>query len=105
VNTLVMVVLGRRREFALLRMIGATRSQARRLTRWESLVVTFIAVAGGTVTSLVTLTAFARGVTGSWTPSVPAPAYLTVAAWAAAVTFLTTEAVARSALRAGALTA
>ncbi|MGH3278396.1 MAG: FtsX-like permease family protein [Trebonia sp.] len=99
VNTLIMAVLDRRREFALLRMIGATRSQVRRLARWESLVVTLIAVAAGTVISLVTLSAFARGMTGSWTPSVPAPAYLAVIACAAAVTFLTAEAAARSALR------
>jgi putative ABC transport system permease protein len=99
VNTLIMAVLDRRREFALLRMIGATRSQVRRLARWESLVVTLIAVAVGTVISLITLSAFARGMTGSRAPSVPAAAYLAVIAWATAVIFLTTEAAARSALR------
>jgi putative ABC transport system permease protein len=99
VNTLIMAVLDRRREFALLRMIGTTRSQVRRLARWESLVVTLIAVAGGTVINLITLIAFAHGMTGSWTPSIPAPAYLAVLACAAAVTFLTTEAAVRSALR------
>jgi putative ABC transport system permease protein len=99
VNTLIMAVLGRRGEFALLRMIGATRSQIRRLARWETLVVTLIAVAAGTVMSLITLIAFAHGMTGSWTPAIPAPAYLAAVACVAVVTFLTTEAAARSALR------
>jgi putative ABC transport system permease protein len=99
VNTLIMEVLGRRSEFALLRMIGATRSQIRRLARWETLVVTLIAVAAGTVMSLITLIAFAHGMTGSWTPAISAPAYLAVVACVAVVTFLTTEAAARSALR------
>jgi putative ABC transport system permease protein len=99
VNTLIMAVLSRRGEFALLLMIGATRSQIRRLARWETLVVTLVAVAAGTVISLITLIAFARGMTGSWTPTVPAAAYLAVVACVTVVTFLTTEAAARSALR------
>ncbi|MCL2583361.1 MAG: ABC transporter permease [Streptosporangiales bacterium] len=99
-NTLIMAILDRRREFALLRMIGATRSQVRRLARWESLAVTLIAAAASTVISLLTLSAFAHGTTGSWTPSVPVMSYLAVIACAAAVTFLATETAARSALRA-----
>lgn len=65
INTLIMATLHRSREFALLRMIGATRSQVRRMARWESLAVTLTAVAAA----------------------------------AAMLTFLTTEASARSALR------
>lgn len=99
VNTLIMAALGRSREFALLRMIGATRSQVLRMARWESLAVTLIAVAAGTAMSLVTLTAFARGMTGSWTPSIPPPAYIAVVAAVAVLAFLTTEVSARSALR------
>jgi putative ABC transport system permease protein len=57
------------------------------------------AVAGGTAISLVTLAAFAHGMTGSWTPAIPPPEYVAVAAAVAVLTFLTTEASARSALR------
>jgi putative ABC transport system permease protein len=99
VNTLITATLDRSREFALLRMIGATRSQVRRMARWESLAVTLTAVAGGTAISLVTLAAFAHGMTGSWTPAIPPPEYVAVAAAVAVLTFLTTEASARSALR------
>jgi putative ABC transport system permease protein len=99
VNTLTMAALGRSREFALLRMIGATRSQVLRMARWESLAVTLIAVTVGTAMSLVTLAAFARGMTGSWIPTIPPPAYVAVVAAVAVLAFLTTEASARSALR------
>jgi putative ABC transport system permease protein len=99
VNTLLMATLGRSREFALLRMTGATRSQVLRVARWESLAVTVTAVATGTFMSLLTLAAFAHGMTGSWTPSIPPPAYVAVVAAAAVLTLLTTEASARSAFR------
>jgi putative ABC transport system permease protein len=99
VNTLIMATLGRSREFSLLRMIGATRSQVLRMARWESLAVTLIAIAAGIAMSLLTLAAFARGMTGSWTQSTPPPAYVAVVAAVAMLTFLTTEASARSALR------
>jgi putative ABC transport system permease protein len=99
VNTLGMATFGRSREFALLQMIGATRSQVGRMARWESLAVTVAAVAVGTVMSLITLTAFAHGMIGSWTPFIPPPAYVAVAAAAAALTFLTTELSVRSVLR------
>jgi putative ABC transport system permease protein len=48
--------------------------------------------------SLVTLAAFACGMTGSWTPAIPPPEYVAVVAAVAVLTFLTTEAAARSAL-------
>ena len=96
VNTLIMAALGRSREFGLLRMIGATRAQVLRMARWEALAVTLIAVAAGTAISILTLAAFARGMTGSWTPSIPPPAYVMIIAAAAVLTFLTTEASARS---------
>jgi putative ABC transport system permease protein len=99
VNTLIMATLRRSREFALLRMIGATRSQVRRMARWESFAVTLTAVTGGTAISILTLAAFAHGMTGSWTPAIPPPEYAAVVAAAAVLTFFTTEASARSALR------
>jgi putative ABC transport system permease protein len=80
-------------------MIGATRSQVRRMARWESLAVLVTAIAGGTAMSLSTLAAFAHGMTGSWMPSIPPPAYVAVVAAAAVLAFLTTEASVRSALR------
>jgi putative ABC transport system permease protein len=99
INALTMATAGRAGEFGLLLLIGASRRQVLRMTRWESLVVTLAAVIPGSLVSAVTLAAFSLGTTGSVTPYVPPLAYLAVIAAAAAVTFAVTEAAARGALR------
>ncbi|MFB4313824.1 FtsX-like permease family protein [Actinomadura sp. 21ATH] len=99
VNTLVMAAAGRTREFALLRLIGTTRRQVIRMTRWESAVVVLVAGALGSLLGLVVLSAFATGMTRYGTPHVPPAAYLGVLAAAAATAFLATEGAVRVALR------
>jgi putative ABC transport system permease protein len=47
VNTAVMATAGRQRDLALVRLIGATRRQARRAISWEALITTLTGVAAG----------------------------------------------------------
>ncbi len=100
VNSLTMSTADRFREFALLRLVGTTRRQVLRITRWESLVVTIIAVVVGTLISLVTLSAMSSGMTHTVVPYVPPATYLLVIIGAAVLAFLSTDTAARIALRA-----
>jgi putative ABC transport system permease protein len=70
VNTLVMVVLDRRREVALLRLTGTTRRQVRAMFHWEALLVATTAVVLGGAIAMVTLFGFAHGATGT-APYIP----------------------------------
>ncbi|MBO1416607.1 FtsX-like permease family protein [Streptomyces sp. FH025] len=80
-NTLVMTVLDRRREVALLRLAGTTRRQVRGMLRWEALLVAAAGLAVGTVIAWITLVPVARGVAGT-SPYVPATLALPLAAGA-----------------------
>ncbi|KJS63088.1 FtsX-like permease family protein [Streptomyces rubellomurinus] len=84
-NTLVLATLGRVREFALLRLVGASREQVVRMMRVEAGVVVAIAVAVGTAVPLLPLATISLGLTGSPVPYVPVPLYLGVVALTALV--------------------
>ncbi|WP_338697613.1 FtsX-like permease family protein [Streptomyces sp. Q6] len=100
VNTLVMATAARRRELAMLRLIGTTARQVRAMLRWETLTVVLLAVALGTGIAYVTLSAYSRGMTGSATPYGPPLTYLGVVAAATVLAFTATALPARAALRA-----
>ncbi|WP_424216586.1 FtsX-like permease family protein (plasmid) [Streptomyces sp. BI20] len=72
VNTLVAVTADRRREFALLRLIGATRGRLLRMLAVESVVTTVVGVLLGGLVASACAGAFARAVTGSALPVVSA---------------------------------
>lgn len=57
-NTLALATIGRFREFALLRLVGATRRQLRWMLTWETLAVLAVATVLGSVIAVVTLTAY-----------------------------------------------
>ncbi|MEU8104003.1 ABC transporter permease [Nonomuraea muscovyensis] len=99
VNTLAMSTLSRSRELALLRAVGTTRRQAARMLCAETLTALFVAVAIGTLVSLVTLAAFSRGMTGSVLPHVPPLTYAGVIAAVAVLALTATAVPARFALR------
>ncbi|MBV2156511.1 FtsX-like permease family protein [Kitasatospora sp. SUK 42] len=80
-NTLVMTVLDRRREVALLRLAGTTRRQVRGMLRWEALLVAAAGLAVGAVIAWITLVPVARGVAGT-SPYVPATLAVPLAAGA-----------------------
>lgn len=83
VNTLAMSVSERFREFALLRLAGATRRQVLRMLRTETLSVLIVATALGTGIALAVLTAFSIGMTGSAAPGLLPLVYGTVVGAAA----------------------
>lgn len=64
-NTLAMSTGERLREFAMLRLAGATRRQVRGMLRVEALAVLLMGVVLGSGISLAVLTAFSVGMTGS----------------------------------------
>ncbi|MFD0904356.1 ABC transporter permease, partial [Actinomadura sediminis] len=75
VTTLALATAARRREFALLRLVGATRRQVLRALRLETLIVVGTGVLVGALIATVTLLAFALAVIG-----LPLPAVSPVAA-------------------------
>jgi putative ABC transport system permease protein len=79
VNTLVMIVLDRRREVALLRLTGASRRQVRAMFWWEALIMAATGVVLGSAIAWLTLSGFARGVTGG-APYVPPTQAIVIAA-------------------------
>ncbi|MFJ9712913.1 ABC transporter permease [Streptomyces sp. NPDC101234] len=104
VNTLAMSVAARIREFALLRLAGATRRQVLRMLRTEVLSVLTLATALGSGISLAVLTAFSVGMTGRAAPTVTPLLYVTVVATAALLALVAAALPGRVALRVPAVT-
>ncbi|MEU7583051.1 FtsX-like permease family protein [Streptomyces sp. NPDC041068] len=99
VNTLAMSVSERIREFAMLRLAGATRRQVLRMLRTEALSVLLIGTALGSGVALAVLTAFSVGMTGSAAPSVVPLVYVSVVAVAGLLALVATALPGRAALR------
>lgn len=97
-NTLVMTVLDRRREVALLRLAGTTRRQVRGMMRWEALLVASTGLAVGAAIAGITLVPVARGVAGS-APYVPPMLALPLAAGAVLLCLAATGMPVRALLR------
>ncbi|MGW2049007.1 FtsX-like permease family protein [Streptomyces sp. NPDC001858] len=104
VNTLAMSVSERVREFALLRLAGATRRQVLRMLRTEALSVLLLAAALGSAVALAVLTAFSVGMTGRAAPAVVPLVYATVVAGAGLLALVATAVPGRVALRVRAVT-
>ncbi|NES39509.1 ABC transporter permease [Micromonospora sp. PPF5-17] len=71
VNTLVTVLLARRRELAVTRLVGASRARALAVVVCEALTVTITALVVGTVVAMVTMVPMLHGMLGTWTPYLP----------------------------------
>jgi putative ABC transport system permease protein len=99
-NTLVMTTLSRSREFALLRLVGATPSQVMRMMRTETLMVVLIAVVVGTAVPLLPLATVSQGLTGSPIPYVPPLLYVAIIAAVSALAAAAVLVPTRLALRA-----
>lgn len=70
-NTMVIAALARRRELAVLRLVGVTRGQARRMVHAEQAGLLGVAVLLGASIALVTLAMVVNSVTGEPIPYVP----------------------------------
>ncbi|MGW6021902.1 FtsX-like permease family protein [Streptomyces sp. NPDC055099] len=99
VNTLAMSVSERVREFAMLRLAGASRRQVLRMLRTEALSVLLIGTALGSGIALAVLTAFSVGMTGSAAPSIAPLVYVCVVAVGALLALTATALPGRAALR------
>ncbi|MBL1085102.1 ABC transporter permease [Streptomyces actinomycinicus] len=104
VNTLAMSVAERVREFALLRLAGATRRQVLRMLRTEVLSVLLIATTLGSGIALAVLTAFSVGMTGGAAPEVVPLLYVAVVAVAGLLALVAGAVPGRVALRVRAVT-
>ncbi|MEU9187701.1 ABC transporter permease [Streptomyces sp. NPDC048484] len=105
VNTLAMSVSERVREFALLRLAGATRHQVLRMLRTEALSVLLLATGLGSGIALAVLTAFSVGMTGSAAPAVTPLVYIAVVASAGLLALVATAVPGRVALKVRPVTA
>ncbi|MET7698438.1 ABC transporter permease [Streptomyces sp. NPDC005485] len=104
VNTLAMSVSERVREFAMLRLAGATRRQVLRMLRTEALSVLLLATVLGSGIALAVLTAFSVGMTGSAAPAVTPLLYVAVVATAGLLALVATTLPGRVALKVRAVT-
>ncbi|MEU6671218.1 ABC transporter permease [Streptomyces sp. NPDC046727] len=104
VNTLAMSVAERVREFALLRLAGATRRQVLRMLRTEVLSVLFLATSLGSGIALAVLTAFSVGMTNRAAPTVTPLLYVGVVGVAGILALAASALSARAALRVRAVT-
>jgi putative ABC transport system permease protein len=77
-NTMVIAALGRRRELAVLRLVGVTRSQAKRMVHAEQAGLLGVAVLLGASIALATLAMVVNSVTGEPVPYVPPLGWLAV---------------------------
>ncbi|MEV6109313.1 FtsX-like permease family protein [Streptomyces sp. NPDC051940] len=99
VNSLVLSVGDRRREFGMQRLVGATKAQVLRTLTVEALVVAAIGVALGTLAASTSLVPFAHAAAGGWLPTGPWWIYGAVVAGAAALSLTATLLPAWAALR------
>lgn len=89
-NTMVIAALARRRELAVLRLVGVTRRQARRMVNAEQAGLLGVAVLTGAAIALVTLALVVRSVTGDPVPYVPPLGWVAVIGGTALLALLTT---------------
>jgi putative ABC transport system permease protein len=97
-NTLVMTVLDRRREIALLRLAGTTRRQVLGMVRREALLVAAAGLLIGGAIAWITLVPIARGLTDA-SPYVSPLTGLGIVAATLALGLLATDLPARALLR------
>src|SRR4029077_18141086 len=71
-NTLIMIALRRRRELALLRLVGATARQVRSMARWEAILIITIGLGIGLAIAATALLPLSRAFTGGFRPYAPA---------------------------------
>ncbi|WKK26614.1 ABC transporter permease [Streptomyces olivoreticuli] len=101
VNTSVMTTMERSREFALLRLVGATREQVVRMMRLESAVTVLAALLVGAAVAWGVLTTVSRALTGSADPHVSAATTALILTGSGALALATGILATRIALRQG----
>ena len=77
-NTLVMAALARGRELSLLRLVGVTRGQVRRMVHAEQAALLGVAITIGVAIAAVTLSSVVYAVAGQRVPYVPLLGWVTI---------------------------
>jgi putative ABC transport system permease protein len=77
-NTLIMAALARSRELSLLRLVGVTTGQVRRMVHAEQAGLLGVALAIGTAIAAVTLSSVVNAISGERIPYVPGAGVLTI---------------------------
>ncbi|MFD7020761.1 FtsX-like permease family protein [Streptomyces sp. NPDC059928] len=103
-NTLAMISFERRRDLALLRVVGALPGQVRSMAAWEAGIVAATALSLGTGVALATLAPMLTAAFGSWVPYLPWPTALGMAGATLLLALLATGLPVRAALRRRAIT-
>ena len=99
VNTLMLAIRDRSREFALLQLVGASRLQVRRMMRVEALMLVLLGWGIGGAVAATTLLPFAQAVTGSPRPDIPVAALGAVLLGTAVLAWLATMVPTRGTMR------
>jgi len=105
INAMTMATAERAREFALLRLVGASKRQVRSMIRTETLIMVAFGLTIGTLIAAPGLAAFNYSLTGSAIPSVPIRIYGALLATYALLGFAATVLPTRLALRMNPITA
>lgn len=103
-NTLAMISFERRRDIALLRVVGTLPRQIRAMAAWEAAIVTLTALVLGTAISLATLAPILSTAFGSPLPHIPWQVVASVAGGTLLLTLLATGLPIGSAIRRRAMT-
>jgi putative ABC transport system permease protein len=99
VNALNMSIGDRTKEFALLRLVGASRRQVRRMVRAETIVIVGFGTALGVLVSAPTVAVLSHSLTGRLVPSAPATVWIGAALTLVALGFAAGVPATRRALR------
>ena len=99
VNALTMAIGERAREFAMLRLIGATKRQVRAMIRTETAIMVAFGLTAGSLIAAPGLALLNHSLTGSLVPAVPLWASICLLTFYAAVGFAATVIPTRSSLR------
>jgi putative ABC transport system permease protein len=89
-NTLIMAALARSRELSLLRLVGVTRGQVRRMVHAEQAGLLGVALAIGTTIAAVTLSSVVNAISGERIPYVPGVGVLTIVGGTVALALVAT---------------
>ncbi|MGP9021623.1 FtsX-like permease family protein [Streptomyces sp. BR1] len=98
-NTLAMISFERRRDIALLRVVGTLPRQVRAMAAWEAAIVAATALVLGSVIALATLAPMLAAQFGSPVPYLPWPTALAITTGTVLLTLLATGLPVRAALR------
>ncbi|WP_026405066.1 ABC transporter permease [Actinomadura rifamycini] len=89
-NTLVMAALARTRELSLLRLVGVTTGQAKRMVHAEQATLLGVSIGIGAAIAAVTLSSIVNAIAGQRVPYVPALGWVVIVGGTAALALVAT---------------